>query len=70
MAVISTSLGLSRSHLWIACEQGEGKKGGIGKREPVRMAKDFYFQMPRGGGGDSYNICRRGCACHVFGSEF
>ena len=30
----------------IACEQGEGKERGRGKREPVGMAKDFDFQMP------------------------
>ena len=35
--------------LKLACEQGEGigKEGGRGKREPVGMAKDFDFQMPK-----------------------
>ena len=29
-----------------ACEQREGKERGKKKREPVGMAKHFYFQMP------------------------
>ena len=36
---------LTFCHL-IACEQGEGKERGRGKREPLGMAKVFDFQMP------------------------
>ena len=30
----------------VACERGEGKERGGGKREPVEVAKNFDFQMP------------------------
>ena len=29
----------------LACKQGEGKERERGKREPVRMAEDFDFQV-------------------------
>ena len=33
------------TRLPLACEQGDGKEAKKGKREPVRMAKDFDFEM-------------------------
>ena len=37
---------LNNPEYFTACEQGKGKERGKWKKEPVRTAKDFDFQMP------------------------